>query len=151
MGGLRYQMTITAARIVDEALKLCGTPYVFGAEAVVGEAPDALDCSELVQFICETLALSPRMPDGSWRQYQHCAKHDALLSVASAMRVRGALLFRFDGDPTGQKRPRAAHVAISLGDGRTVEAKSTRDGTGVFTAAGRGWTHAGLIPGVGYV
>lgn len=143
-------MTITANRIVEEALKLGGVPYVFGAEVSPGDVVEALDCSELVQLVCDSVGVTPRMPDGSWRQYQHCVRHDSLLSVASALRVRGALLFVFDGDPTTRVRPRRAHVAISLGDGRTIEARSTRAGTGVFSAIGRGWTHAGIIPGVEY-
>jgi len=137
-------------KVVDAALALQGTPYVFGAEVRPGEQPDAIDCSELVEYVCRLAGVQPRMPDGSWFQWQHCDRLDSLISVSSAIRVRGALLFRFDGDPSGRVRPRGAHVAISLGDGTTIEAKSRRNATGIFNALGRGWTHAGLIPGVEY-
>ena len=56
------------------------------------------------------------------------------MSVEQALKTRGALLFYFSQPPTGAGRPAEAHVAISLGDGRTIEARSTKDGVGVFQA-----------------
>src|SRR5690606_38373838 len=99
--------------------------------------------------------VTPRIPDGSWNQYRHSAAHGLTIPVADAYSVRGALLFIFrdkNGRPVdpGIARPARSHVAISLGDGRTIEARGTAYGVGVFTAIGRGWTHAGLIPGVIY-
>jgi cell wall-associated NlpC family hydrolase len=41
------------------------------------------------------------------------------------------------------------HIAISLGDGRTMEARGRKYGVGIFdNAAGREWTAAGTIPGL---
>ena len=39
---------------------------------------------------------------------------------------------------------------ISQGNGKTFEARSRRYGVGAFDARDRGWTHAGLIPGLEY-
>jgi len=62
------------------------------------------------------------------------------MSVEEALRTPGALLFRA-GDPN--------HIAISLGDGRTMEARGRRYGTDIFdNAASREWTRAGTIPGL---
>ncbi|RAV77347.1 hypothetical protein DBT52_09270 [Aerococcus mictus] len=43
-----------------------------------------------------------------------------------------------------------AHIAVSLGDGKTIEARNPEMGVGSWDAAGRGWTKAGLVPGVDY-
>jgi hypothetical protein len=71
------------------------------------------------------------------------------MSVEEALRTPGALLFKFGSDPMTSSRPDGAHVAISLGDGTVMEAKGTKYGTEIFSAEGRGWTHAGWIPGLG--
>lgn len=109
--------------------------YRYGAETKPGDRGKPLDCSELVEQTCAELVVSPRVPDGSAAQRQHCTP----ISVDDAIATAGALLFR------------AGHVAVSLGDGRTAEARSTRAGVGIF-AAGRpsAWLAGGLIPGVQY-
>lgn len=144
--------------------------YVFGVEndaavlAVLADHPDptqldarvddylarvpSSDCSELVQSACALAGVT--VPDGSWLQYQACERASTVCSVAEAVATRGALLFRFSTDPNSPGRPANAHVAWSLGDGTTVEARSHAMGIGSWPAAGRGWTHAALIPGVGY-
>lgn len=140
-----------ASEIVRLALGQSGKPYVFGAEAPASDPdPDAHDCSELVEWACARAGVQPRVPDGSWMQLRHALKHGTTCSVSEALRTAGALLFRFRGDPLAGGRPSQAHVAISLGDGQTVEAKSRADGVGVFSARDRGWTHAARIPGVDY-
>jgi hypothetical protein len=90
------------------------------------------------------------MPDGSWYQCRHSLKHGLVVPIAQAIDTPGAMLFSFSSDPLTGGRPKSAHVAVSQGDGRTIEARSTRHGVGQFTAHNRGWTHAGLIPGVDY-
>jgi len=62
--------------------------------------------------------------------------------VSTARATRGALLFRIDEGPSND------HVAISLGDGKTIEARGAAYGVNVFSVAGRRWTHGGLIPGL---
>jgi hypothetical protein len=113
--------------------------------------PHAFDCAELVEWACHQARVDPTMPDGSWIQAQHCSRNGKLIPVAGALTTRGALLFKFDSDPFKATPPEHRHVAISLGDGRTMEAQGTKAGVGIFRhAERRKWTHAALIPGVSY-
>lgn len=142
---------ITATQIVDLALSQEGDRYIFGVEVSPSNTnPAAFDCSEFLQWVGARLDVNPTIPDGSWFQVQHCRRFGQLIPIAQATATKGALLFSFSGDPFGPQRPPSAHVAISQGNGRTIEARSTTYGVGEFTAVGRGWTHAGKIPGVTY-
>jgi hypothetical protein len=88
------------------------------------------------------------IPDGAMYQYLDLKQKDSLISVDQAMHTKGALLFYFSNEPTpGGGRPSKAHVAISLGDGRTIEARGTKYGVGEFTAHNR-FNYAGVIPGL---
>lgn len=143
---------ISVASFLDLALEQAGDRYRFGAEVDLGDPdPDVFDCSELIEWVAGRLKITPRMPDGSWLQYRHVHGADATLEIPEALKTPGALLFRFSSNPLTGSRPSSSHVAISLGDGRTMEARSTAAGVGVFgAAAGRGWTHAGRVPGLSY-
>lgn len=145
-------MSVTNDQIVELALSQDGDRYIFGVEVSPSDSdPNAFDCSELVQWVCARLHVIPSVPDGSWFQARHCKDHGTLVPVAEGIETRGALLFRFVGDPFGGVgRPSQAHVAISQGDGRTIEARSPRYGVYRGSAHGRNWTHAGRIPGVVY-
>ena len=134
---------LTGKSIVAKAVAQTGDPYIFGYEVDLKDPnPKAFDCSELVQWVCAQLGVSPTMPDGAANQHDHCKKYNTLISVAQATRTIGALLFRIS--------PEGNHVVISRGDGSTIEAKGKAYGVGVFSTVGRGWTAAGLIPGVKY-
>jgi peptidoglycan hydrolase-like protein with peptidoglycan-binding domain len=131
--------------VVELALSQDGDEYIFGAEASPDDAdPKAFDCSELVQWVCDRLGVKPQMPDGAIWQWRHCRKHGTLIEVAEALETRGALLLRVNHPRYGN------HVAISLGDGWTIEARDRRSGVGRFPSYGRPWTHGALIPGVDY-
>jgi cell wall-associated NlpC family hydrolase len=111
--------------------------------------PVAEDCSELVQNACDDAGVVPAMPDGAYYQWTHCVDHSTVLpSVEDGIATRGALLFVEDpfASSTFQTIP---HVACSLGDGTTIEARGRAWGVGSFPAAGR-FQHAALIPGVDY-
>ena len=142
---------IYAGDFVGLLLRQKGDAYVFGHEASPRDPdPDIFDCSELVEWGCARLGVVPRMPDGSWLQVRHCGEHHTLTTVARAEQTQGALLFKFHGDPFHGPRPATAHVAVSLGNGSTIEAKNHQAGVGRFPVAGRGWTHAALVPGMTY-
>ncbi len=127
----------TAEAFVLRALAQAGDRYVFGAEARLSDPdPREFDCSELVQWAAHQVGIT--IPDGTKYQLPHCERAGTLISVEEAVRTRGALLFR------------PGHVAISLGDGRTIEAKGSAYGVGRFSAHGRGWTTGALIPGMKY-
>lgn len=138
---------------VDQFLAAClgqrGDRYVLGAEASPADPdPDVFDCSELVEWAAARIRVRPTVPDGSWIQAQHCYQHRTLIPVAVGLRTRGALLFRTPEVRPGVYRP--GHVAVSLGDGTTIEARGRAWGVGVFPSTGRTWTHAGTIPGLDY-
>ena len=135
----------TTNRIIDLALKQDGKPYRFGAEVDLNDCdPEAFDCSELVQWAA--YQAGTYMPDGSWIQVTHCRDQGTLIDVSKASSVKGALLFNFSSDPFQGERPSSAHVAFSLGNGKTIEARSTNYGVGSWDIAGRPWSHAALIP-----
>lgn len=142
---------VTGHDIANLAMSQEGDAYVWGAEASASDTnPAAFDCSEIVQWVCGRLAVTPIMPDGSWLQARHCDQYGTLVSVDEAIRTEGALLFRFSESPFRYGRPIRSHVAISRGDGTTIEARGRLYGVGSWTAFYRGWTHAALIPGVIY-
>lgn len=123
------------------ALTQRGDPYVFGAEASFRDPdPAAFDCSELVEWASARLGV--KFVDGAQNQRDVCKRAGTAIPVEQAGRVRGALLFRIDEGPGND------HVAISLGDGNTIEARGKRYGVNVFSTASRRWTDAGLIPGL---
>jgi cell wall-associated NlpC family hydrolase len=130
------------------ALSQAGDRYVFGAEAAVSDAnPDAFDCSELVQWAAGQAGVD--LPDGSWLQYQALEKQGAIVPVEQAIHTPGALLFSFSSDPsTATGRPSSAHVAISLGNGETIEARGRAYGVGSFEANEQRFQYAAVIPGL---
>ena len=128
-----------------------GDAYRFGVEVDLNDPdPDAFDCSELVEWAAHRVGVTPKVPDGSWIQARHCQQHGTLIPISEAVDTPGALLFRFSSSPFTGTRPTSSHVAVSLGDGRTIEARNTASGTGIFNATGRSWTHAGLVPFLNY-
>jgi hypothetical protein len=127
----------TAHDFVTTALSRKGARYIYASEASpLDPSPDAFDCSELVQWAADRVHIVPSVPDGSAAQHAHCAR----ITVNAGIHTYGALLFL--GNPVH-------HVAISLGDGTTIEARGRAYGVGVFSAT-RGFTSSGLIPGLTY-
>jgi len=122
----------TAASFVNYALEQAGDRYVWGGTTTAG-----FDCSGLVQWACARDGISA--PRTSEEQYSWC-RH---ITVAQAKKIRGALLFaEFGSGGPG-------HVAISLGDGRTIEARNHIAGVGVFSDTGW-YGGGGIIPGMKY-
>ncbi|MFC0645106.1 NlpC/P60 family protein [Cellulomonas phragmiteti] len=132
---------------LDAATAQAGDRYVFGVTASIDDAdPDAFDCSELVKWAAGRQGVT--VPDGTWLQYLDLKADGATMSVEEAINTPGALLFSFPYEPQpGQGRPPSAHVAISLGDGRTIEAANPRKGVIFGEAEGR-FQYAGFIPGL---
>jgi cell wall-associated NlpC family hydrolase len=118
-------------RFVALALQQAGKRYVFGAEASPSDPnPRSFDCSELVEWAAARAGISPRVPDGSSAQINHCRS----IPLAQAIRTKGALLWT------------PGHIAISLGNGKTIEAMNSQAGIRQGNAAGR-FQRGGLIPG----
>lgn len=133
-----------ADAFVDAALAQRGDPYVFGVEVRLGDPdPGAFDSSELTQWAADQAGAS--IPDGAMYQYLELKSQGRLVSVEEGIHTRGALLFHFTSEPTaGGGRPSSSHVAISLGDGRTIEARGSSYGVDEFPAVGR-FNFAGVI------
>lgn len=131
---------------ISDFVRLCldqsGDHYVYGAEAAPSDPnPDTFDCSELVQWADNRLG--GNAPDGSKNQWQWCDHAGLGIPVDQAIHTQGALLFHFD--------PKDSHVAVSLGNGNTIEARGKAYGVGSWSAVkGRAWTNAGLMPGWTY-
>lgn len=122
----------SAAAFVAVALAQAGDNYVYGAEASVSDPnPNAFDCSELVQWAAGRVGVP--FVDGSSAQIAACRS----ISVADAIKTRGALLWH------------EGHIAISLGNGKTIEAANPGAGVISYNAAGR-FARGGLIPGMRY-
>lgn len=117
-------------RMVSWALAQRGKPYVWG-----GSGPNGFDCSGLVQEA--TRAAGKVLPKPSASQWAACVRAGRTCSVETAIATRGGLLFRIG---VGEYN----HVAISLGNGSTMEALGSAYGCGVFSAANRGWTGGAL-------
>jgi cell wall-associated NlpC family hydrolase len=120
---------------IDQFVSLClqqvGDRYVFGAEVKMSDPnPNVFDCSELIEWAASRAGINPKVPDGSSAQINHCRS----IPVAQAIRTKGAILWH------------PGHVAVSLGDGGTVEAQNPQVGV-VKSKAGNRFTRGGLIPG----
>lgn len=125
------------------ALSQTGDRYIYGAETKLDDPdPDAFDCSELTQWAAHRAGVD--IPDGAFPQFQALQKAGTTMSVEQALRTKGALLFRFSSVDGGN--PTEAHVAISLGDGRTIEARGSQYGVGTFDANTIRFNYAGTIP-----
>src|SRR4051812_7460564 len=119
--------TAAPARVfLDAAVAQTGDTYVFGAETAGDDTdPDVFDCSGLVRWAAQQAGVT--VPHGSWLQYLTLAEQGGEISVEEALRTPGALLFSFSSKPTESSgRPPGAHVAISLGNGQTIEARGPR-------------------------
>ncbi|SFK68876.1 NlpC/P60 family protein [Geodermatophilus ruber] len=133
-------------QFVQAALAQKGDSYVFGAEADPTDPdPTTFDCSELTQWAAAQVGVE--LPDGSWHQYLDLQEQGGALSVEQALHTRGALLFYFSAPPSASGgRPSQAHVAISQGDGRTIEAMNPQRGVLESTADTKRFNYAAVIP-----
>lgn len=138
---------------LDAALSQDGAPYIFGAEVDPTDVDpkaggEAFDCSELVEWAAARAGV--HVPDGSYHQYLQLRDLGSELTVEEALETPGALVFNFSSEPVpGGGRPAGAHVAISLGNGRLIEARGRSYGVGQFDAADRELSHAAFIPELG--
>jgi hypothetical protein len=126
----------SVGRFLQAALAQNGDEYQYGAGRNLRDAnPDEFDCSGLVYWACNQAGINPNQIGGNSGLQAKNTRH---ISVQEALRTPGALLFK------------PGHVAISLGDGRTIEAMGEKWGVRIADANGRGWTSGGLIPGMDY-
>ena len=123
------------SQFVALALQQAGKQYVYGAQTSASNAnPSAFDCSLLVQWCCERVGIQgcPRTAEA---QLAWCQSRGTTVPVQTGINTKGALLFG------------SGHVAISLGNGKTIEAMNSQAGVLQANAIGRGWIGSGKIPG----
>ena len=121
----------SSAQFVLYAQTASGKPYVWGASG-----PNSFDCSGLVQWAAKKVGVDLPKPVAS--QTARMSR----ISVEQAIGIKGAFLYR--GTP-GVHGPND-HIAISLGNGYTIEARGKAWGCGTWPARGRGWTGGGIHP-----
>jgi hypothetical protein len=124
-----------------------GDRYVFGAEVKLNDPnPSVWDCSEFTQWAA--YQAGTKIPDGATAQYLDLKQKGLLIPVDKAKSTPGALLFSFDREPrAGDGRTPGAHVAISLGDGKVVEAANHIAGVREANAGSR-FEFAAVLPGI---
>lgn len=134
---------------IEMARAQAGDAYVWGAQTDPNDPdPDAFDCSELVEWAAAQVGV--KMEDVSYSQYVQVRDAGTEISVEQALQTPGALLFRFSAETDGSGFPASRHVAISLGNGKTIEAMGSNYGVLEADATGREWTNGGLVPGIDY-
>ena len=124
-----------------------GDRYVFGAkEDLHNPNPSVFDCSDFTEWAA--FQAGTKIPRTATEQYLFFKQKGMLIDPAKAKDTPGALLFHFDREPRpGDGRTPGAHVAISLGDGRVVEAANPRAGVREANAGNR-FEFAAIIPGI---
>jgi cell wall-associated NlpC family hydrolase len=128
------------------ALAQTGDQYVFGAPVQPDNAdPQQFDCSGLVQWSAHRAGVD--LEREALAQYRQMHRAGTVIPVEQALHTPGALLFSFSSDPD-HTAPNHRHVAISLGDGHTIEAKGSAYGVGTFNASAKRFHYAALIPGI---
>jgi cell wall-associated NlpC family hydrolase len=139
----------TTQQFVTTALQQNGKPYVWGSSASPTDPnPASFDCSELTKWAAARSGVT--IPDGAAHQYVWLKEQGATMTVQQALHTPGALLFHFASEPQPGLggEPPVAHVAISLGNGKTIEARGHDYGVGIFDADTSRFNYAGMIPGM---
>lgn len=145
----------TGHDLVSLARRHVGEQYSFGAKVPKANSQwrGPWDCAEFASwcvfqltgqlFGCRPSAGDPDIADaytGFWMSDANTTR--CLVTVGEAVATRGAFLLRAPESGT------IGHVAISLGDGETLEAHSTNRGVIQAKADGRRWSTGVLVPGI---
>lgn len=117
-------MTMTTGGFVRKMLAREGLEYEWGGTS----KSTGFDCSGIIWKIMTNNGFK-NFPRHSSAIYEHSKK----ISLKKAINTRGAILYT------------PGHIAISLGNGKTIEAGSEASGVNINTAHGR-FTHGGLLP-----
>ena len=142
--------------ILANALSQKGKPYGFGSIANPNDPnPAMFDCASFTRWAANRAGLTPGLPLGSWLQHKMCIERGTMIPLAQGVSTRGALLISTrdsNGVPCEPDKAdgRKCHIAFALGDGTTIEARSSALGVVSSTTKGRSFTTAALVPGARY-
>src|SRR3954452_2198648 len=139
---------------IHAALAQQGDQYIANATPKASDPdPHAFDCSSLVQWAAHQAGVD--LNRTAEAQYLQLKGMGSTISVEQALHTPGALLFHLPHEPTaGEAFGPNAHVAISLGDGRTIEAIGSKYGVrevdvaSFHTGGSAFFTRAAVIPGL---
>lgn len=144
----------TATQLLELARAHLGEEYRLGVLAPKGNPNwrGPWDCAEFTSwcvyqltgtlFGCRPATGNPDRADaytGYWGE--DARKKSGVISIGLAAATPGAFVLRLPGSAIG-------HVAISVGDGRTLEAHSQRTGVIEGRIDGRRWDFGVLVPGI---
>lgn len=134
----------SAARIVQLAMSRQGGRYILGATRYPSSPTQReFDCSSLVNWAFGQVGI--KIPDLVLPKIEWCRRNGgAKIPVSTALRVRGALLFR-----TTIKYGNR-HVGISIGNGKSIEAVGSKYGVRVMDRNAYAWTEAWIAPFITY-
>lgn len=132
IGGPRHG-TKSAADFVYWAQSRLGDKYIYAYPVNVSDINASIfDCSGLVEWAAGQVGISlPHQSEDQFALTNHIA-------IETAIRTRGALLWQ------------PGHIAISLGNGKTIEAANPDVGVVNYNAENRGWGGGGTIKGMIY-
>ena len=143
--------------LIELALKHIGDKYRLGVIAPKDDSDynGPWDCAEFASWVvyqctqklygCANNCGNPKGADaysGFWAR--DATKVGILVSIEEATKIKGAFLIRVAGDGL------IGHVAISQGNGKTVEAHSTKTGVIESVVSGRRWDYGVVIPWIDY-
>ncbi len=151
-------MPLLGQDVIDVGVRKTGQRYVLGARVPLNNPSwnGPWDCAEFASWCVyqaygmifgtgNVVNLAKADPySGHW--YDEAKKKGTLIAPQDALKIPGAVLIRAPAQGL------VGHVALSMGDGsRTLEARGTAFGVGIFDKAGtRPWGIGCLLPGVDY-
>lgn len=123
-----------------------GKPYCTDWDKRFG--PNCYDCSGFVERVLEHAGMpAGTLPTNSADMTRYLVAHPQYrLSQEQARNTAGAILLLGGVDGYGPK----GHVGLSLGGGKTMESRGSKNGVGIYNFSDIKWTDFMIAPNVAY-